>query len=114
MCAAVLAFEAVVIALAVPVLIGVSGVDRGPAFAAGLGLAGLALVTAALLRHRWAYALGWLVQVGALALGFWTAAMFVVGLLFGGLWVLALVLGGRVEQLKAEGERGGEAAGPMS
>ncbi len=106
MCAAVLAFEAVVIALAVPVLIGVSDVDRAPAFAAGLGLAALAVVTAGLLRHRWAYVLGWLVQAGVLALGFWTAAMFVVGVLFGGLWVLAVVLGGRVEEIKARRARG--------
>ncbi|CAN5903719.1 hypothetical protein BH20ACT6_BH20ACT6_07050 [soil metagenome] len=102
MAAAVLALEAVVIALSVPVLIQVSGIDPGPALAAGLGLALLAVVTAGLLRHRWAYALGWAVQVGALTLGFWTWAMFVVGLLFGGLWALAIVLGGRVETLQAQ------------
>ena len=104
MCAAVLAFEAIVIALSVPVMITVTGVDRGPALASGLGLAGLALVTAGLLRFRWAYALGWLVQVGALALGFVTGAMFVVGGLFGALWVLAIVLGRRVEVIKAQRE----------
>ncbi len=108
MCAAVLAFEAVVIALSVPVLIQVSDVDRGPALAAGLGLAGLAVLTAGLLRYRWAYALGWAVQGGALALGFVTAAMFVVGAMFGGLWVLAIVLGRRVEAVRAHAERGGE------
>jgi hypothetical protein len=101
MCAGTLAFEAVVIALSVPVMITVSDVDRGPAFAAGLGLAGLALLTAGLLRHSWAYALGWLVQAGVLALGVVTAAMYVIGALFGALWVLALVLGRRVELLKA-------------
>ena len=102
MCAATLALEAIVIALSVPVMITVSGVDRGPALAAGLGLAALALVTAGLLRFRWAYALGWLVQVGALALGFVTAAMFAIGVIFGGLWALALVLGRRVELVKAQ------------
>jgi hypothetical protein len=106
MCAATLALEAVVIALSVPVMITVSGVDRGPAFAAGLGLAALALVTAGLLRYPWAYALGWAVQVGALALGLVTAAMFVIGVLFGALWVLALVLGRRVELVKARREVG--------
>lgn len=102
MCAGVLVFEAIVIGLSVPVMISVSDVDPGPAFAAGLGLAALAVVTAGLLRHSWAYALGWLVQVGALALGFVTGAMFVIGVLFGGLWVLALVLGRRVEEAKAQ------------
>lgn len=115
MCAAVLAFEAVVIALSVPVMITVAGVDRGPALGAGLGLAGLAVVTAGLLRYRWAYPLGWLVQVGAIALGVVTAAMFVVGGLFGGLWVLAVVLGRRVEVIKARREAdAAEGAGPIS
>ena len=101
MCAATLAIEAIVIALSVPVMITVSGVDRGPALAGGLGLAALAVVTAGLLRYRWAYAMGWLVQAGALGLGFVTAAMFAIGVIFCGLWVLALVLGRRVEQVKA-------------
>jgi hypothetical protein len=106
MCAATLALEAVVIALSVPVMITVADVDRGPAFAAGLGLAALALLTAGLLRYPWAYALGWLVQAGVLALGLVTAAMFAIGVLFGALWVLALVLGRRVELLKAQREVG--------
>jgi len=107
MCAATLALEAIVLALSVPVMVTVSEVDRGAAFGAGLGLAGLAVVTAGLLRYPWAYALGWLVQAGALALGFVTAAMFVLGALFTGLWVLALVLGRRVELIKHQ-----RAAGP--
>jgi len=101
MAGAVLVFEAVVIALSVPVMIQVADVDPAPALTAGLGLALVAVVTAGLLRHRWAYALGWAVQAGALALGFVTAAMFVVGVLFGGLWVLALVLERRIERLRA-------------
>jgi len=101
MCAATLSLEAIVIALSVPVMITVSGVDRGPALGAGLGLAALALLTAGLLRFRWAYALGWLVQAGVLALGLVTGAMFVMGIIFTGLWVLALVLGRRVEEMKA-------------
>jgi hypothetical protein len=106
MCAATLALEAVVIALSVPVMITVSDVERGPAFAAGLGLAALALLTAGLLRYPWAYALGWVVQAGVLALGLVTAAMFVIGVLFGALWVMALVLGRRVELIKAQREVG--------
>lgn len=114
MAAGVLSFEAVVIALSVPVMVQVAGIDPAPAATAGIGLAVLALLTAGLLRHRWAYALGWLVQVGALALGFVTAAMFVVGVLFSGLWVLAIVLGRRVEAVQAgrEGAAGRTAPDP--
>jgi len=97
MCAAVLGFEAVVIGLSVLVMIKVNDVEPAPAAVAGLGLALLAVVTAALLRFRWAYGLGWVVQVGAVGLGFLTTAMFFVGGLFAGLWVLAVVLGRRIE-----------------
>ena len=100
MCAAVLGFEAVVIGLSVLVMIKVNDVEPAPAAVAGLGLALLAVVTAALLRFRWAYGLGWAVQVGAVGLGFLTAAMFVVGGLFAGLWVLAVVLGRRIESAR--------------
>lgn len=102
MCAATLCLEAIVIALSVPVMITVSGLASGPAFAAGLGLAVLALVTAGLLRYPWAYGLGWVVQAGAFALGFVTGAMFAIGAIFTGLWVMALVLGRRVELIKVQ------------
>jgi len=100
MCAAVLGFEAVVIGLSVLVMIKVNDVEPAPAAVAGLGLALLAVVTAALLRFPWAYGLGWAVQVGAVALGFLTTAMFVVGGLFAGLWVVAVVLGRRIESAR--------------
>ena len=38
---------------------------------------------------------------GVLALGLVTAAMYVIGVIFGGLWVMAIVLGRRVELVKA-------------
>jgi len=100
MCAAVLSFEAVVVGLSVPVMIRVNDVEPTPAAVAGLGLTLLAVVTAALLRFPWAYGLGWAVQVGAVALGFLTTAMFVVGGLFAGLWVVAVVLGRRIESAR--------------
>ena len=93
----VLIFEAVVFGLAVPVMILVSGVS--PAVAAlGGGLAVvLALAAAGLLRRRIGYLIGWLTQPVAIALGLLTPAMFVVGGMFAGLWVLSFVLGRRLE-----------------
>jgi len=101
MAVVVLVFEAVVIALSVPVMIQVADVDPAAASAAGLGLALLAVTAAGLLRHRWAYGLGWLVQIGAFGLGVVTAAMYLIALVFGGLWVLALVWGRRIEAHRA-------------
>ena len=101
MAAAVLAFESVVLFLSTPVMIQVSDVSPGLAVAVGLGLAVAAVVLCALLRHRWAYVAGSLLQVAALALGFLVPTMFVLGAIFGLLWAAALVLGRRVEAAKA-------------
>jgi len=101
MCAAVLAFEAIVLGLSTPVMISVADVERAPALAGGLGLAALALLAAALLRHAWAYWLGHAVQVGAVALGLVVPVMFVLGAIFAALWVASILLGRRVEAAKA-------------
>jgi len=102
MCAAVLVFEAIVLGLSVPVMITVADVDTGPALAAGLGLTVAAVVVAGLLRYRWAYVAGSLLQVGAVALGFVVPAMFVLGLVFAACWVLALLLGRRIAAIEQE------------
>lgn len=102
MASAVLALESVVLFLSTPVMIQVSGVDSAAAVTAGLGLAVLALVVCALLRYRWAYVAGSLVQAAAVALGFVVTTMFVLGLIFALLWAAALVLGRRVDAAKAQ------------
>ena len=111
MCAAVLALEAIVLGLSTPVMIAVVDVDRGPALAGGLGLAALAVIAAALLRFEWAYWLGHLVQVGAIALGVVVTVMFVLGAIFAALWVAAILLGRRVEQAKAARAAAAQSAG---
>lgn len=104
MASGVLALESVVLFLSTPVMIQVSGVAQGPAVAGGLGLAVLALLLCALLRHRWAYVAGSLLQVAAVGLGFVVGTMFVLGAVFATLWTAALVLGRRVEAAKAARE----------
>lgn len=111
MCAAVLAFEAIVLGLCAPVMIAVADVRPAAALSSALGLAALALLAAGMLRHRWAYGLGHAVQVGAVALGLVVPVMFVLGALFAGLWVAAIVLGRRVEEAKAARSRTSAAAG---
>ena len=61
----------------------------------------LCVLTAGLLRHRWAYAVGHLVQAGAVALGFVVPVMFFVGVMFAGLWALAYLVGRRIEADRA-------------
>ncbi len=101
MCASVLGFECVALGLMTPVLITVENVSTAVAVAIGLGLASAALVVAGLLRFEWAYALGFVLQVSALAVGFILPAMIVLGLVFGALWTTAYVLGRRIEAQQA-------------
>jgi hypothetical protein len=96
----VLGFEALVLALVTPVMISVAHVSAGTAVPVCLGLALLAIVAAGLLRNQVGYALGWVVQVGAVGLGFVVPVMFVLGLAFAGFWVMAIVLGRRIEEVK--------------
>ena len=71
---------------------------------AGLGLAVLCLVTAGLMRRPIGLPLGWVCQVLTLLTGFIVPAMFLVGLIFLGLWMLCLVQGKKIETLMAERE----------
>lgn len=97
MCAAMLFFEAIVLGLATPVMIGVEDVDTGVALGVGLGLAACALVIAGLLRWPWAYYGGHALQVAAIALGILVPIMFFIGAMFAALWFGAYFLGRRIE-----------------
>lgn len=101
MCAAVLGFECIVLGLVTPVLISVEGISARVALPIGLGLAVGALLIAALLRFEPAYGAGFMLQVAAVALGFVVSVMFVLGLVFGGLWTTAYVLGRKIDQQRA-------------
>jgi hypothetical protein len=93
----VLIFEMIVFGLAIPVMIFISNVPAAAAAGFGGGAAVLALVAAGLLRSGVGYVLGWLTQLAGLALGFLTTLMFVVGILLAAVWVLAFVLGKRLD-----------------
>jgi hypothetical protein len=97
LCAAILLLEAIALGLTTPVLISVASVDTGTALWLGLGLCVACLVVAGLLRMAWAYALGWAIQVAAVALGVEVSAMYVLGGIFLLLWGTAYFLGRRIE-----------------
>jgi hypothetical protein len=101
MCAAVLSLEAVVLGLTTPVMIKIADVDTPVALGAGLGLAVSCLLIIGLLRHEWGYALGWLVQLGAIGLGFVIGLMFFLGAVFALLWATAYLLGRKIERERA-------------
>jgi hypothetical protein len=104
----VLIFEMVVFGLAIPVMIFVSNASAAAAAGFGGGAAVLALVAAGLLRSSLGYVLGWLTQLAGLALGLLTTSMFLVGALLAAVWVLAFVLGKRLDSRMETSPEGGD------
>ncbi|ROR91665.1 DUF4233 domain-containing protein [Nocardioides aurantiacus] len=102
LCAAILSLEAIAFGLSTPVLIAVAGVPAGTAVVIGVGLLVACVLVAGLLRFRWAYAVGWAVQVAAIAVGIEVRAMVFLGLVFLALWATAYFLGAKIERERAE------------
>lgn len=101
LCAVVLALQAVVTALAIPVAIAVAHADATTSGLVGGALAVAGLVIAGLLRYRWAYLAGTILQILVIATGFVVTPMFFLGVIFGTLWCTAIWLGRRVESVQA-------------
>ncbi|QKW37984.1 DUF4233 domain-containing protein [Actinomadura sp. NAK00032] len=91
--ATVLACEAIVIALAIPVAVAVLDVDGALAGGVCGTLALACLVMAGLLRRPWAIPAGTVLQVLLIATGFMVPVMFFLGVVFGALWWTAIWLG---------------------
>lgn len=65
---------------------------------AGSLLAVLCILDAGVLRRPWGITLGWVLQIATLACAFIVPVMLLVGLLFGALWVTALVQGRTMDE----------------
>ncbi|GAB3492543.1 DUF4233 domain-containing protein [Nocardiopsis coralliicola] len=103
-CTVVLAFEVVVIALAVPVAVQLAGFSLATAGALYGGLALAALVLAALQRYTWAHYAGWVLQGAFLITGFMVPGLAFLGVVFAGLWIAGVWLGRKTDAAKAAHE----------
>ncbi len=101
LCSVVLTLQALVTALAIPVAISVAHADGATAGAVGGGLALAGLIIVGLLRHRWAYIAGSILQILVIVTGFVVTPMFFLGVIFAALWCTAIWLGWRVEGIPA-------------
>jgi hypothetical protein len=101
MCVSLLVLQAVVTALSIPVAISVVHADAGTAGLIGGVLAVAGVIIAGLLRYRWAYIAGSVLQILVIATGFLFSAMFFLGIVFAALWATAIWLGWRVEGVPA-------------
>lgn len=89
-CASVLFFESILVALAIPVALGLT--DADPALV-GWGFGGLAIVCllcAGLLGRSWGIHLGWVLQGLILLTGLIVPTMIVLGVVFTVLWWAAV------------------------
>ena len=102
LCATVLAFEAIVIVLAMPVAITVEHVRHGVAGAVGGGLALAAvLLAAAVGRARWALIAGTVLQGLIIAAGFEVTALYALGIIFAAFWFTGIWMAGRLERAES-------------
>jgi len=100
--ASVLVFEGLVVFFATLVALDLADVDDATLWWVGGSLAGACVVTAGLLGRPWGYVVGTALQVAVVAAGVVVPAMFFLGMLFAGLWFLALYLGRKVTRLQAQ------------
>jgi hypothetical protein len=111
--ASVLVFEGMVVFFATLVALDLSDVDDSTVWWVGGSLSVACVVVAGLLGRRRAYAAGSALQVAVIASGAVVPVMFFLGVVFAGLWFLALHLGRRVETLQRQraAQERGEAPG---
>lgn len=103
LCSSVLAFEAIVVMLAIPVALnfGVLADRTGLVVGGGFALALLLLLGIGTLRRPWGIAAGWVLQGLVIATGIVVPAMLVMGAIFAALWWAAVHYGRKAEALKA-------------
>lgn len=99
--AVVLIMEALVVGFAMLVAKDLSVHRVIPASALGAAITILAIIAAALLRVRWGWILGWVVQVLVVAAGVVVPAMYFLGVLFAVLFGAAIVVGKKGEAARA-------------
>jgi hypothetical protein len=97
----VLAFEIVVSLLYIPAALQNENTTVLTALLISMTQILLAIMAMATLSKNYGIFLGYLTQVALIASGFLVTWMFVLGLVFLGLWKLAIRIGRRTDELKA-------------
>jgi hypothetical protein len=97
----VLAFEIVVSILFIPAALQNENTTVLTALLISMSQILLAIMAMATLSKKYGVFLGYLTQVALIASGFLVTWMFVLGLVFLGLWIMAIRIGRRTDELKA-------------
>lgn len=96
----VLAFEIIVSILFVPAAIQESNINTSNILLISFIQIFLAILAMGTLGKSYGIYLGYLTQISLIGSGFVVSWMFVLGLIFLGLWILALRIGRRTDEIK--------------
>jgi hypothetical protein len=99
MAASVLVFEAF-IALFFGLVVG--KLDHSDGWVAAVALGAASVLLSGMMRFRWAYGAGWVLQAGFIVSGVFVTDMYVLGAIFAALWWAGLHYGAKADQIKAE------------
>ena len=96
----VLGFETIVVFLAALVVFGLGTLPWALALGGGAALCLALIAVIGLLRFKWAYLIGWILQAIIVATGFLNPVMFFVGALFAAMWTYCMISGTRIDHQK--------------
>ena len=96
----VLAFESFVVFFATLAAFGLEVAPAEQVWSIGLGLAFACILAPAVLRGPIGYGFGWLLQLAILSTGFWLWGMWLIGVIFLGLWIWAQVIGSTLDRAR--------------
>jgi hypothetical protein len=95
-----LAFQSFVMFFATLVAFGLKVADPRLVWGVGLTLSVLLILTPAILGRPGSYAWGWALQVLCLFTGVWVPLMWLVGIIFMGLWAWGMIAGGTIDKAR--------------
>lgn len=101
----VLAFESIIVFLGGLAIFGLKALPESVpqwwGIVAGSVLALVMILTARFLRYRWGIILGWVLQVIVALGGFLVPGLFLVAIIFGGMWAYATIKGASLDARNA-------------
>jgi hypothetical protein len=98
----VLGFEVVIVFLGALVVFGLHALPPLPALGGGAIVVVAMLATVGLLRYRWGFVVGWILQFVVIAAGLLVGMFFVVGAIFTALWAYCMITGARIDRRNRE------------
>lgn len=98
----VMVFQSVVVFFATLVGFGLQVYpDPAVIWGVGLGLSVLLMIFPAVLGKPGTYLIGWILQLVVILLGIWVPLMYVLGIVFMGMWAWGMIAGGTIDKARA-------------